>query len=906
MSLFVNTGRPAWDRQPAIATRLYRVVLAAAIVGSGIVVGSGTVARAAPDAAAVYDSIGVAPGNVASLGFEATSTSEFGDRVQVGPGPRELSSVTVLMSSWACETGGWTGPTPCVTTPDATFAHPLTMTLYSDNGTGTPGGVLTSMTMTATIPYRPSADSVNCTGGRWFNGTTCYNGYAAPVTFSFPIGTVLPSRFIWAIAYNTTHHGYNPVGAAPCGTNCPYDSLNVGAATLTPKPAKGTDVDSSGVFMNSSGAGFYCDGGAGGVGVLRLDDSCWASNRPMAIIKTRVLSQTDATVVVRASTPTWGFFTENTVGGQTGSYDVGPSTTPLGTGSAQIGLTASNQGMALGTLGYAGTPLANLTNLSYSSYQTGTPQAISLQLDINYHGPGDLAYAGRLVYEPYLTDTVTPNVWQSWNALNGKWWASRTGTPGSAGLCGQGSPCTWAEVMTNWPDATIRATVLFKAGSGWPTFGGAVDALSIGVNDGSGNITDTTFDFEPTTPVDPPVVVPPPVDPPVETVPPRLADFIPVSPARVFDTRPDAPPSMRVVDNVKISGDNILEVQVTDLGNLVPASGVGAVSLNVTAVDPEGAGYVTVYPCGALPLASNLNYLAGQTVPNAVIAPVSVTGTVCFYSLRPSHLVVDINGWFRAGGGYTPVGPRRVVDTRPDQHTETLRTVPTTKLPTSTEMEVQLTDLGSYVPPSGAGAVSLNVTVVDAEQPGFLSVYPCGQRPLVSSVNYEVGETVANEVIAVLSSTGSVCFFANATIDLVVDVNGWLSSVSDFTRSGPARVVDTRPGENVNALLQVTPAPIEPGRPLEVSVADLNGLVPTTGVSAVSLNVTATDVTSAGYITVYPCGERPLVSSVNYAAPRMSTANAVLVPVSAAGTVCFYSLQPVDLVVDINGWFAMP
>jgi hypothetical protein len=176
----------------------------------------------------------------------------------------------------------------------------------------------------------------------------------------------------------------------------------------------------------------------------------------------------------------------------------------------------------------------------------------------------------------------------------------------------------------------------------------------------------------------------------------------------------------------------------------------------------------------------------------------------------------------------------------------------------------------------------------------------------VSSVNYEVGATVANEVIAVLSSTESVCFFANATIDLVVDVNGWLASVSDFSRSGPVRVVDTRPGENANALLQVTPVPLQPGTVLAVNVADLGDLVPSSGVSAVSLNVTATNVSSAGYITVFPCGQVPLVSSVNYAAPQSSTANAVLVPVSAAGTICFFSLAAVDLVVDINGWFAAP
>jgi len=58
-----------------------------------------------------------------------------------------------------------------------------------------------------------------------------------------------------------------------------------------------------------------------------------------------------------------------------------------------------------------------------------------------------------------------------------------------------------------------------------------------------------------------------------------------------------------------------------------------------------------VFPAGEpLPLAANLNYTAGQTVSNAVLVPVSATGTVCFYSFAPTDILVDLNGWF----GTTP------------------------------------------------------------------------------------------------------------------------------------------------------------------------------------------------------------------------------------------------------------
>jgi hypothetical protein len=55
---------------------------------------------------------------------------------------------------------------------------------------------------------------------------------------------------------------------------------------------------------------------------------------------------------------------------------------------------------------------------------------------------------------------------------------------------------------------------------------------------------------------------------------------------------------------------------------------------------------VTVYPCGTVPDASNLNFQAGVSVPNAVIAPVSADGKVCFYASADTHLLADVAGWF--------------------------------------------------------------------------------------------------------------------------------------------------------------------------------------------------------------------------------------------------------------------
>ncbi len=55
---------------------------------------------------------------------------------------------------------------------------------------------------------------------------------------------------------------------------------------------------------------------------------------------------------------------------------------------------------------------------------------------------------------------------------------------------------------------------------------------------------------------------------------------------------------------------------------------------------------MTVYPCGGRPDASNLNFTTGQTIPNSVIAPLSASGTVCFYVYGTAHLLADVSGYF--------------------------------------------------------------------------------------------------------------------------------------------------------------------------------------------------------------------------------------------------------------------
>jgi hypothetical protein len=214
---------------------------------------------------------------------------------------------------------------------------------------------------------------------------------------------------------------------------------------------------------------------------------------------------------------------------------------------------------------------------------------------------------------------------------------------------------------------------------------------------------------------------------------------------------------------------------VTGLTGYVPTSAVDSVSLNVTVTNPVAYGYITVYACGTREEVSSVNYSTGLTVANAVVAPVSAAGTVCFYALSTTDLIVDINGWFKASAGFVGVSPQRVLDTRAGTP-NTLRTVAKSKIGGGYILEIRITDLGNAVPASGVAAVSLNVTATNPEGDGFLTVYACGPREEVSSLNYVTGQTVANAVITPVSAAGTICLFSFAPTDAIVDINGWFAT----------------------------------------------------------------------------------------------------------------------------------
>ena len=94
----------------------------------------------------------------------------------------------------------------------------------------------------------------------------------------------------------------------------------------------------------------------------------------------------------------------------------------------------------------------------------------------------------------------------------------------------------------------------------------------------------------------------------------------------------------------RIRTGEVTQVQVGGRAG-VPATAAAAV-VNVTAINPAGAGYITVFPCGASqPEASTLNYGPGDVVANGATIELGINGTICVYSYSATDLIVDVTGF---------------------------------------------------------------------------------------------------------------------------------------------------------------------------------------------------------------------------------------------------------------------
>lgn len=368
-------------------------------------------------------------------------------------------------------------------------------------------------------------------------------------------------------------------------------------------------------------------------------------------------------------------------------------------------------------------------------------------------------------------------------------------------------------------------------------------------------------------------------------------------PTRILDTRDGT----GGVAAAPLGSGTTLTVQVAGRGG-VPATGVSAVVLNATVTDTTGSSFLTVWPRECpMPLVSNLNWTAGVTVPNLVVVALGDSGQLNIYNLfGNANVVFDVAGWFGdasnstgAEGLFNALTPARLLDTRNGQG-------PVGQMQT---INLQVTGAGG-VPATGVSAVVLNVTVTNPTVPSYLTAWPAGAaRPLASNLNFVPGQTVPNRVIVKVGAGGQVSLFNFlGSTDVVVDVNGWFTDASNLsggtamTGVKPGRAFDTRPGFTGPP---PSKTPLGPGGTAAIDF--LNG----SNISAAVANVTATNPTASGYLTLYPDGvPRPLASDLNFV-PGETVPNLAFVGTGGpnVGFTMFNFQGNTDVIVDLFAFF---
>jgi hypothetical protein len=349
------------------------------------------------------------------------------------------------------------------------------------------------------------------------------------------------------------------------------------------------------------------------------------------------------------------------------------------------------------------------------------------------------------------------------------------------------------------------------------------------------------------------------------------ARYEPVAPTRLVDTR--------LAGGKSVAARTVVRYQVG--GSVGVPANASVVAMHVTSVN-AGDGFVTVYPCGTLPEVSSINTRSAvDASTNLVVVGLDATGGVCVYSWTPSHIIVDVVGWFGTAAKYgaNPLNvPKRLIDTR-------------SGTPKRIAAGSTLTVATGY---AGAAAVAVNLTAIDASAAGFATLWPCGaSRPTVSQMNPWPGPPAANFAIVPLDPTGQFCLYSDVALDVAIDLAGVFNTFGNqgFAPITPRRVVDTRSNVGFARLNGVS----------ETSVFGV--LSSATSASAVMANVTTVDTVSPGFVTAWNCSTpRPNVSTVN--APGSDpTPNAAWVGLGSSQRLCAYASTPTHLLVDLFGFW---
>jgi hypothetical protein len=343
------------------------------------------------------------------------------------------------------------------------------------------------------------------------------------------------------------------------------------------------------------------------------------------------------------------------------------------------------------------------------------------------------------------------------------------------------------------------------------------------------------------------------------------------------------------------AGATTADYQVTNVGGVVPGGGGQVSGLNYCVEIAAGTQ-------GSLPapvLFDTSTDRPGGTYTVSFVVSEYAAGSKCTGPIS-GYYGGDAPLEVTRAAAYTPLSPTRLWDTR--THSDPLQPGGTLSLTVTGAVSSGVTV------PASATAVALNLTVTDPTASGFISAYPTGgsAQTLISNLNFTPGETVANLSVVPVGSGGQVTFYNSGGItQLVVDLEGYFAPEASGSTAGayvplsPSRIVDTRTGSGYFGAGETLGA----GSSLTFPVSGQVG-IPSSGVSAVALNLTVTDTSTSSFLTAFPAGQtQPLASNLNWTAGQ-TVPNRVVVPLGSGGEVTVYNLAGnADVVVDVDGYF---
>ena len=405
------------------------------------------------------------------------------------------------------------------------------------------------------------------------------------------------------------------------------------------------------------------------------------------------------------------------------------------------------------------------------------------------------------------------------------------------------------------------------------------------------------------------------------------APFTPVTtPFRLCDTRPHGGSiplnQCNEPGQGSLGSGAVRTIQATGVtGSGVPLTGVSAVVLNVTAIQPNTNTFITVYPAGAgRPATSNLNPLKGSIVANLVEVGVNGSGQIdVFNDVGVTGLIVDIEGYVNSGtstGLYKPIAtPVRICDTRAAGSGVIANQCDvggTHPINGGASLAFNI-DAQSDGVPTSASAVVFNLTAISPSNNTVLTAYAGGtSAPNASNLNLSAHEVLPNRVVVPVGAGGVVDIKNSVgSVNVAVDIDGYFQTGtgSQFTAlPTPARVCNTSTGTSDTA--GCVKAAVTAGGVLNIFVDGIDG-IPALGAAhqptALVVNVTGVNASSSTFITVYPGpagAGRPTASDLNLLKGQ-TVPNLVFVGVGADGSInLFNDLGNVNLIVDVLGYYS--